>query len=95
MTDGFGVVNVNADGDADITLINMEEFRIHGTGGDDTLNAGGSAATGTAFNFGVALHGGEGDDTTIGGASDTHGRAARQRHDDGRKFARQVLLLGR
>ena len=69
--DNIPVADINDDGDIDITMLNMDEFRIYGQDGNDVLNAGGKPGESTPSNTGIALYGGAGDDWTVGGAAIT------------------------
>lgn len=69
---GVGAVNLNADADADITLVNLDELYVHGGGGKDQLSGAGGAVVGGPWAAGLALYGGPGDDTLIGGAGVNH-----------------------
>jgi Ca2+-binding RTX toxin-like protein len=64
---GSAGINFNGDGDADITRNNVEELRLGGADGADSLSAAGGLAAGDPLNTGVTLAGGEGGDTLQGG----------------------------
>jgi hypothetical protein len=81
---GVAGVDLNGDGDVDVALVGVEKATdIAGAGdatlGSDTVNAGGTTATGAAFPTSITidgtaglgdevLTGGSGDDTVTGGA---------------------------
>jgi Ca2+-binding RTX toxin-like protein len=55
------------DDDADVTLGNLEKLSFDGSGGNDTLSAGGDASTGTASSLQLTITGGLGNDLLTGG----------------------------
>jgi len=64
-------IDLNNDGDSDVTLSNTEGVWVFGGGGDDTLWAGGSTATGGPFTVNLLdADGGAGNDTIASGAGD-------------------------
>jgi Ca2+-binding RTX toxin-like protein len=67
---GSGGINFNADEDPDITRKNVENLRLAGQEGADSLSAAGGSATGDSLNGDVALAGGDGADTLLGGNGD-------------------------
>jgi len=64
---GSAGINFNGDGDADITRNNVEELRLSGGDGADSLSAAGGAAAGDPLNVSATLGGGPGGDTLQGG----------------------------
>lgn len=66
---GASGIDLNGDGDNDVTYDSGTDSIDVDTGdGDDTVNAGGSTATGAATAVPIAIEGGDGDDTLTGGA---------------------------
>jgi hypothetical protein len=70
----LGRVNVNANEatgmDGDVTLIlGIEQLRLYGMGGGDTLSGDGGYGTGQSLNAPMYVSGGDGSDTLIGGAA--------------------------
>jgi Ca2+-binding RTX toxin-like protein len=70
----LGRVNVNANEatgmDGDITLIlGIEQLRLYGMSGGDTLSGDGGYGTGQSFNAPMYVSGSDGSDTLIGGAA--------------------------
>jgi Ca2+-binding RTX toxin-like protein len=66
---GASGIDLNGDGDNDVTYDSGTDSLDVDTGdGDDTINAGGSTATGAATAVPIAMEGGDGDDTLTGGA---------------------------
>ncbi len=65
---GASGIDLNNDGDLDVTLSGTEEVLVSGGPEDDTISAAGSTATGAAFPTSVLLSGNAGDDTLAGGA---------------------------
>lgn len=64
---GVNGIDLNGDGDVDVTAPNAERIDVRGMGGDDRLNAAGSAATGAGAAVPVSLAGSDGADTLVGG----------------------------
>jgi Ca2+-binding RTX toxin-like protein len=64
---GSAGINFNGDGDADITRNNVEELRLAGRDGADSLSGAGGLAAGDPLNTAIELAGGEGGDTLQGG----------------------------
>jgi Ca2+-binding RTX toxin-like protein len=67
---GTAGINLNGDGDVDITLAGIESMKVFGgTGDDHILAVGGSLLGDQAIFLGLAVFGGSGNDFLIGGAS--------------------------
>ncbi|MBW3592235.1 MAG: hypothetical protein KY396_00895, partial [Actinobacteria bacterium] len=64
---GANGVNLQRDGDTDVTLGAIERFTANGGGGNDVLSAGGKFGTGRAFSVRITLAGGAGPDALTGG----------------------------
>jgi Ca2+-binding RTX toxin-like protein len=67
VTAGMGGINLNGDGDADVTTAGIEVRAFSGGLGDDTLSAAGGLGTGLPIDGRVNLNGDDGDDTITGG----------------------------
>lgn len=65
---GASGIDLNNDGDLDVTHAGVELLTLTGGPEDDTLSVAGSTATGAAFATAVTINGGAGDDTVSGGA---------------------------
>lgn len=65
---GASGIDLNGDGDLDVTHSGFSVFTVTSAAGADSLSANGSTATGAAFASAVTLDGGAGDDTILGGA---------------------------
>jgi Ca2+-binding RTX toxin-like protein len=70
---GVSGIDLNNDGDLDVSPSGVEIFEADGGDGDDSLSAAGSTATGAALAAKIALYGNAGDDTLIGGAGNDSG----------------------
>jgi len=74
---GASGIDLNNDGDLDVTTTAVESFTVNGDVGvtgtaDDTISGAGSTATGAAFATKLTINGNGGDDTLTGGtANDT------------------------
>ena len=72
ITIGTGGVNLNTDGDADLTFAGVEGITVNGGAGNDRLEAKGGKGTGDAFAASLTVHGETGADKLVGGrAGDT------------------------
>jgi hypothetical protein len=67
---GANGIDLNNDGDNDVTLGGVEEAFVDGGNGNDTIWAAGSTATGAAFTVNLTATGGSGNDTLASGAVD-------------------------
>ena len=67
---GASGIDLNNDGDLDVTVAATEEVDVFGGASDDTIWGAGSTATGAAFTVHLEAFGGGGDDTIASGAGD-------------------------
>jgi Ca2+-binding RTX toxin-like protein len=66
---GASGIDLNGDGDLDVTHAGFEDFEADGGAGEDTISGAGSTATGAAFASNlIDVDGGAEDDTLTGGA---------------------------
>jgi len=65
---GASGIDLNGDGDLDVTQTNVEVFTAQAGAGGDVVNASGSTITGAAFPDDIAITGGAGYDYLSGGA---------------------------
>lgn len=68
MRAGSRGINLNNDGDVEISLAGVERLTLQGNNGTDTLSAAGAAGTGSAYAQPITIQGGAGNDTITGGA---------------------------
>jgi Ca2+-binding RTX toxin-like protein len=66
---GAAGLNLNADGDKDITPGGVDQWYLYGDAGGDRLDATGGAGTGLAFDGVLQIYGGLGNDTLLGPVS--------------------------
>lgn len=80
---GASGIDLNGDGDLDVTVTNVEVFTAEAGDGGDTIWAAGSTITGTAFTHAMTILGGDGDDVLQGGTgNDTVDASATLGYDD-------------
>ncbi len=60
---GTAGINLNGDGDADVTYSGTELFTLTGSDGDDMLSAGGGSGTGSVLSLPTTFNGDNGTDT--------------------------------
>ena len=70
VTFGATGIDLNDDGDLDVTQSNVETFNVLGGAGDDTVWGAGSTATGALFTGDLTAVGNAGDDWFASGAGD-------------------------
>jgi len=64
---GVNGIDLNNDGDLEVTLTALESIRVYGQGGDDVINGAGSAITGSVYEGSLYLSGGIGTNTLTAG----------------------------
>jgi Ca2+-binding RTX toxin-like protein len=67
---GANGIDLNGDGNLDVTQTSVETFTAEAGSGGDVINAGGGGAVGAAFPQAITITGGAGDDTVSGGSGD-------------------------
>lgn len=70
ITFGSNGVDLNGDGNLDVTLTNVEKATVSARAGKDTVDSSGSSVTGAATSLPLGLSGGAGADAVIGGNGD-------------------------
>jgi len=73
VTAGVSGIDLNTDGNLDVTHAGVEFLDLEGGPGKDTLSAAGDTTTGAAFATGVFIDGLAGNDTLSGGAGNDSG----------------------
>jgi hypothetical protein len=73
VTLGASGIDLNTDGDLDVTVSGVETTLVFGGPDDDTISAAGDTATGAAYPNPVLISGFAGDDTVTGGAGNDSG----------------------
>ena len=76
VTLGASGIDLNTDGDLDVTVAGVEFTDGLGSNDDDTFSAAGDTATGAVYPTPVLLQGNGGDDTLTGGAGNDSGVSA-------------------
>jgi Ca2+-binding RTX toxin-like protein len=70
ITFGTNGLDLNDDGNLDVTLTKVEAATVKARAGKDSLSGAGSAITGIATSVPLAMNGGDGGDIVIGGNGD-------------------------